>query len=588
MKSLYIPFTVLVSVFIFSSGCQKNNAPSNHNVTDASASDSSGYIVVTANPHATNAGKEIIEAGGSAVDAAIAIQSVLSLVEPQSSGLAGGAFMMHYDASEKNLTVYDGRERAPKSATKDMFLKDDGTPFSYLDAKNSGLSVGVPSAIAMLEMAHNDFGKHSWKSLFGYAKALATNGFSVSPRLHNILKRYGRLIPSTPEEGPMEAYNYFHIDGEPLPVGHILKNPDYAEALDIISADPSAFYKGSIAEKIVAEVARTPRAGAMTLEDLSSYKPQKLEALCSPYREMLVCGPPPPSSWIAVSTIMSLLDKNPFPEQNKNNSSANWQHFINAQRLAYADRDHFIADPEFSNVPIDGLLNSDYIAERAKKLSSQAPVAIEVGNPWKFSSNKQASLIGKDATNDVAGTSHFVVVDKNGDAVSMTTTVESIFGSSRMVGGMFLNNQLTDFSFRYQDEKGLPIANAVHPGKRPRSSMSPTIILDENREFLMATGSPGGSNIIAYTAKSIVGVLDWGLTPQQAVALPNVVARGDIVRIEANTGSEDLVQAFKKAGYNVDGSRGENSGLSMAVRKPDGSLVGGVDPRREGTIGKPE
>ncbi|MEM8496597.1 MAG: gamma-glutamyltransferase family protein [Pseudomonadota bacterium] len=576
--------TIYLTLLTFTAACQYSSVRSLQPYSAEQSALSSDYIVVTANPHATQAGLETIEAGGSAVDAAVAIQSVLSLVEPQSSGLAGGAFMMHYDGSGKKLAVYDGRERAPASATRDMFLTDAGEPFQYLEAKHSGLAVGVPSVVAMLELAHKDHGSRPWGTLFGYAEKLASNGFEVSPRLHDMIKRFGPFLPSSLDEGPTDAYDYFHIGGKPLPAGHLLTNSEYASALRMIAADPSQFYTGQIAKDIVEEVAKSPRPGGMKLTDLAAYEPQKLEALCSPYRDLQVCGPPPPSSWIAVSAIMSMLNVSQFPENGGPESTSNWQHFVNAQRLAYADRDQFVADPEFVSVPITGLMNQSYISERAALLGTDSPAPTSFGDPWTYEAESQDSPIGLDRTNDIAGTSHFVVVDKSGNVVSMTASVESIFGSGRMAGGMFLNNQLTDFSLAFEDENGKPIANAAHPVKRPRSSMSPTIVLDNKENFLMATGSPGGSNIIAYTSKSLIGVLEWGLTPQEAVSLPNVVARGEIVRVEAGTGSENLVDALVRAGFAVDGTRGENSGLSVVYKSSDGSLLGGVDPRREGTI----
>lgn len=588
MKRITTILTITLFTAFTLAACNQST-PGNEEATSQDKTNSSGdYIVVTANGHATDAGAEIIEAGGSAVDAAVAILSVLTLVEPQSSGLAGGAFMVHYDASERKLSVFDGRERAPASATQDMFLSETGKPMAYLEAKHSGLSVGVPSAVSMLDMAHGEFGILPWGSLFSPAEKLAAEGFEVSPRLHTMIRNFGKYLPSKPEEGPTDAFEYLHVEGQPLPVGYVLKNTAYAEALKGIASNPSTFYSGSIAEEIVAEVAELPRAGGMTLDDLAAYVPQKTEALCMPYRELQICGPQPPSSWLAVGTIMSLVERQSRAEGGDTDRLRDWQHFVNAQRLAYADRDFYLADPEFSKVPVKGLMHPDYIKERAKHLDTSGPVMPETGNPWPYDEDMSAQIIGSDATNDVAGTTHFVVVDRHGDVVSVTASVESIFGSGRMAGGMFLNNQLTDFSFRYEDEDGRPIANVVQPGKRPRSSMSPTIILDSDGDFRMATGSPGGSNIIAYTAKSILGVLDWGLTPQQAVELPNVVARGKVVRVEANTGSEELVRALERAGYIVDGSRGENSGLSVVIRNQDGMLIGGVDPRREGTIRKPE
>lgn len=542
-------------------------------------------MVVTANPHASKTGADILRAGGSAVDAAIAIEAVLSLVEPQSSGLGGGGFMTYYNVSAKQIEIYDGRETAPAGAKPDMFVDKDGNTFGYILAKNSGLSTGVPGIVSMLQMAHADHGKLAWGEHFTTAITLANDGFPISPRLQNFLVRFSRFIPKTAEEGPSDAYHYFYDEsGDAHPVGHLLKNPAYAKTLDILAKDASAFYKGSIADEIIAQTSQSPRAGSLNKSDLESYSAQKRVGLCSAYRDMQVCGPPPPSSWLAVAMTLGILQHGPAFSADGAEDPKNWAILAEAQRLAYADRDHFVGDPEFAEVPVAGMLDPQYLAKRAGMIDvKQAKATIEHGDPWAFQPEEQ-KVAGRDATNDVAGTSHFVVVDFDGNVVSMTASVESIFGSTRMAGGMFLNNQLTDFSFRARDGNDLPIANAIAPGKRPRSSMSPTIVLDKNRNFLLASGSPGGNSIIAYTVKSLVGVLDWGLDPQAATALPNLVARGQTVKIEQERASPELISGVRAYGHQVKESAGENSGLSVVYRNSEGVLVGGVDPRREGTI----
>jgi gamma-glutamyltranspeptidase/glutathione hydrolase len=544
-------------------------------------------MVVTANPHATAAGLAVIRAGGSAVDAAIAIEAVLSLVEPQSSGLAGGAFMVHYDNETKSLAVYDGRESAPSGATPDMFMLETGESMPFIQAKTSGLSTGVPGVLAMLSMAHKDQGILEWNSLFSYANKLAQQGFEISPRLHGMLVRFGKYIPSTPEEGPTDAFEYFYDDtGEPHPIGYILKNPEYAKTLEIIANNPSEFYQGEIAQEIAAMVQQEPRAGTLSAEDIAAYKPVKREALCQDYRDTQICGAPPPSSWVAVGMIMGILENGPRPSSAGPDDPNNWALLAQSQQLAYADRDQFIADPNFVDIPLTGMLNKEYLAKRAKLISDKAtPETYAVGDPWAYNDTSSTKAAGIDATQDVHGTTHFVIVDSKGDVVSMTATVESIFGTTRMVGGMFLNNQLTDFSFQHTDKDGNAIVNAVAANKRPRSSMSPSIVLDKNGEFLMATGSPGGNNIIAYTVKTMVGMFEWGLSPQEAVDLPNMVARGKTVRLEKDATPESLISAMREMGFNVDASRGENSGLSVIMRRPDGTLEGAADKRREGVIG---
>jgi gamma-glutamyltranspeptidase/glutathione hydrolase len=544
-------------------------------------------MVVTANPLATEAGMKVLRAGGSAVDAAVAVESVLSLVEPQSSGLAGGAFMVHYDAETKSIAVYDGRESAPSGATPDMFMLENGDSMPFMQAKTSGISTGVPGVLAMLAMAHEEQGALEWASLFDFAKQLATDGFEISPRLHGMLVRFAKFIPSTPEEGPTDAFEYFYDeDGKPYPIGYKLKNPDYVETLKVIAKDPSEFYHGKLAQEIAAMVQQPPRAGTLTAEDIAAYKPVKRTPLCQDYRDTQICGAPPPSSWVAVGMIMGILENGPRPSAEGPSDPKNWAIMAQAQQLAYADRDQFIADPNFVEMPLKGMLNKEYLAKRAKLISDTAsPATYAVGDPWAYNDTPSTETAGIDATQDVHGTTHFVIVDTKGDVVSMTATVESIFGTTRMVGGMFLNNQLTDFSFQHHDKDGNAIVNAVAANKRPRSSMSPSIVLDKEGNFLLATGSPGGNNIIAYTIKTLVGVFEWGMSPQEAVDLPNMVARGKTVRLEKDAAPESLVKAMEDMGFDVDASRGENSGLSVIMRHPDGTLEGAADKRREGVIG---
>ena len=542
-------------------------------------------MVVTANPQASAAGVAVLSAGGSAVDAAVAIQSVLSLVEPQSSGLGGGGYMVYYHQASKVVSVYDGRETAPAAIQAKQFLNQQGESIGYINAKNSGLSIGVPGMVALLALAHQDHGRLPWSELFERASQLANQGFAVSPRLADMLTRFARFIPQQRSDGPLDAYHYFHhSDGQPLAAGDILKNPAYATTLTQIAQDPQTFYQGAIAEQIVEQVALEPRAGSLRLDDLANYQASKKSALCMQYKTMQLCGPPPSSSWLAVAATMGILEhREKFSEAGAQDPK-NWQLLAEAQRLAYADRDKYVADEEFVSVPIQGLLHSEYLYRRAQLIDRQhAMTNVSAGDPWAYQTVPEVAH-GDDLTNDVAGTSHFVVVDYQGNVVSMTASVESIFGSTRMAGGMFLNNQLTDFSFHPKDANGQLIANRIEPNKRPRSSMSPTIVLDNNNDFVMATGSPGGNSIIAYTVKSLVGVLEWGLSPQQAVSLPNLVARQDVVRIEQSRASNALIQGLYDYGFNVKESKGENSGLSVIHRNANGKLLGGADPRREGIV----
>ena len=574
------------------SATSSTNTVSNEPETDISqhiSKEISG-MVVTANPHATDAGVAILEAGGSAVDAAIAIQSVLSLVEPQSSGLGGGGFMVFLNAETKQISVYDGREKAPAGATKDMFIHESGEPMSFFEAKNSGVSIGVPGIVSLLELAHKDQGKLAWALLFDDAIDLAERGFDVSPRLNDFLLRFERFIPSEEKDGPLDAYNYFYeAPGKPKTR---LVNQEYARTLNLIKENPGHFYEGELAQALIAAANTEPRSGTLSLEDLSGYKARKLEPLCFRYRTNTLCGPPPPSSWVAVAMTLGILEQTPqfgaeqVANESEESNYEDWHIFAEAMRLAYADRDHYVADDEFVDVPLKGMLNQEYLKGRAANIDpSGAASSISFGQPPETESS--ARRLGKDTTDEQAGTTHFTVVDSDGNVVSMTSSVESLFGSTRMAGGMFLNNQLTDFARIPEDTEGKVPANIVEPGKRPRSSMSPTIVVDKNGDFLLSTGSPGGNSIIAYNLKTLVAVLDWGMTPQQAVELPNMIARGDKVSIEQGRASPELIESLRSYGFNVKESGGENSGLSMIMRTSDGSLIGGVDPRREGTIGIP-
>ncbi|NBO74238.1 MAG: gamma-glutamyltransferase [Gammaproteobacteria bacterium] len=532
-----------------------------------------GAMVAAANPLAVDAGVEVLRAGGSAVDAAIAVQAVLGLVEPQSSGLGGGAFMVHYDATTGDVITYDGREVAPRGATPDMFLQADGRPMGFIEAVRSGRSIGVPGAVAMLEMAHREHGRLPWGRSWRAAERLAEQGFAVSPRLNE-------MITAAVTRGglPPEAAAYLTTDGKtPLAVGSKLVNPRYAQTVRMIVArGAAAFRDGPLAEEIVAAARREPTPGSLSLEDLATYRPNRLEPVCGSYRVYLVCGMRPPSSGgIAVLSVLGTVEN--FDLAAMGNTAAGWHRFIEAQRLAYADRDTYVADDRYTEVPLAGLIDKDYLRSRAQLIEpTRAMAKVEPGNP------PGAKPRGRDATGNGTGTSHFVVVDRQGNVVSMTTTVEGLFGSRRMAGGFFLNNQLTDFSFRPVDDAGAAIANAVAPGKKPRSSMSPTLVFRDGK-FELAVGSPGGNSIIAYVSKAIIGMLDWNLSPQQAVELPNMIARG---AIEAETSRADpqMLEVLAAMGHTFRGGRnqGEGSGLHAVRLMSDGRLAGAADPRREG------
>lgn len=539
-------------------------APEGAPRAEAPAPVARGPLVTAANPLAVEAGMEVLRRGGSAVDAAVAIQAVLGLVEPQSSGLGGGAFMMHYDASTGEVTAYDGRETAPAAADARLFF-EDGRPLGFADAILSGRSTGAPGAVPMLALAQREHGNLPWSELFGAAERLAEDGFVVSPRLA------GMIAGRAPQASTPAARAYFtRADGERYQAGDVLRNPAYAETVRrIAEGGAEAFQTGPIAEAVVAAVREGPRPGALTLQDIAAYQPIERGALCRPYRVYVVCVPPPPSSGVAVLQLLAMVERTPAVLEGPDDADA-WVAFAQLQRLMYADRDRYVGDPAFVGVPVQGLLDEGYVAERAA-LAPGLTGAAEPGTP------PGGRFTAPDATTEPGGTSHFVVVDAEGNAVSMTTTVESIFGSGRMAAGFFLNNQLTDFS---RNGEG---ANAPAPGKRPRSSMSPILVLDAQGRFIGAFGSPGGPSILAYNAKALIGVLDWGLPVQAAFDLPNLVARGDGFGADTDRFSPALREALAARGVALAPNASETSGLHGAIWR-NGRWDAGADDRREGVV----
>jgi gamma-glutamyltranspeptidase/glutathione hydrolase len=549
-------------------------------------------MVAAANPLAVQAGLDILEKGGSAVDAAIAVQTVLGLVEPQSSGLGGGAFMVVYDPKTAKVWNYNGRETAPANVTPELFLDPEtGEPLRYFAGIASGRSTGVPGAIVMLHKAHDDYGSLDWAAPMEPAIKLAEEGFAVSPRMASLVKRMGGFVLGNDDN----ARDYFFLeDGTTLPEGFIRDNLPYAETLRALQQNPRALLEGPIAEAIISKTQEEPLPGTLTLKDMAAYQPQKTEALCGTYREHILCGAQPPSSGpVAALSILGVLEN--YDMSALGQTIEGWHTFAEASALGYADRDKYVADPDFVEVPVAAMLDKDYLKSRAALIQADTAMKdVKAGNPVDF-------VRGKDATPDSPGTSHFTVIDKTGLTVSMTTTVEAPFGSQRMVNGFMLNNQLTDFSYRPVDADGNPIANAPAPGKRPRSSMAPLIVFTPEGELLFTTGSPGGNSIINYVVKSVVGIVDWDLSPQEAIELPNVISRNGRVRLESqDLRSEetdeidrgagavefglpnDIVSALEEMGHNVVRSKGEISGLHIIYRQTDGTLIGGADPRREG------
>jgi gamma-glutamyltranspeptidase / glutathione hydrolase len=524
--------------------------------------------VSAANPMAVDAGLEILAKGGKAVDAAVAVQTMLGLVEPQSSGVAGGAFLMYYDARTGKVTAYDGREKAPLGAQPDMFLDEHGKPLPYVEAVRSGRSTGVPGVMAMLWSAQHQFGALRWQELFQPAIKSASRGFKVPARLAMFLGE-GSPFPPTNEVRTL----FSRPDGEPLEEGDLFQNPEYAHTLQRLADEgPRALYEGTIAEAIVKATHQSPRPGTMTLKDLSSYRAEVTAPLCRPYQRYSVCVPPPPASGVSLLEMLSILDRTDIAYLRPTDPQA-WFLFAQASRLMYADRDRYVGDPRFVQVPVEQLLEPAYIRLRAQLIGDHAGAAPLPGNI--------ALPRGRDVTREAAGTSHFVVVDADGDVVSMTTTVESIFGSGRTVGGFVLNNQLTDFSF-VPTEDGRMVANAVQGGKRPRSSMSPIIVLDRSGDFVAALGSPGGNAILEYNAKTLVALLAWKLPLHQAIELPNLIARGDTFSGEIARFSPAVLAGLRERGIELKPGHAENSGLHGVVRLADGSYEGAADSRREG------
>ncbi len=532
---------------------------------------SENWMVSAANPLAVEAGAKILRAGGSAADAMVAVQVVLGLVEPQSSGLGGGAFLVWYDAASGQMTTLDGRETAPLAATPTLFQDENGEPLKFFDAVVGGLSVGTPGTPALLEEAHRRWGRSPWPGLFTDGIRLADEGFLVSPRLAalaaNDAERLSRF-PATAE--------YFLPGGEPLQQGHRLMNPDYAETLRVLAADGAAgFYGGDIAAGIVNTVRTAPgNPGVLSGTDLALYQVIEREPVCATYRSYEVCGMGPPSSGaLTVGQILGMLDSYDLAAMGPESVEA-WRLIGEASRLAFADRGRYMADSDFVPMPTEGLVDPAYLAERADLLNAEsALIDVAPGNP----AFDHAANWADDVSLELPSTSHISIVDSYGNVLSMTTTIENGFGSRLMTNGFLLNNELTDFSFRTHTN-GVPIANRLEPGKRPRSSMSPTIVMQDGAPVL-AIGSPGGSRIIGYVAKSIIAWADWGMDVQQAVSLPHLVNRFGTYDVELGTLAEGYVDALTTLGFEVN-PRDLTSGLH-AIEIGE-QLSGGADPRREG------
>lgn len=538
------------------------------------------YAIATANPLATEAGYQILKSGGSALDAAIAVQMVLTLVEPQSSGIGGGAFLLHWDGAR--VDAYDGRETAPATADGRLFLAPNGKPLSFHDAAVGGRAVGTPGILKMLEMAHREHGRLPWRKLFEPAIQLAADGFRVSPRLNRLLTGESHL-----KSDPVARDYFYDPDGRPWPVGHLLKNPELAALLQRIGAEGSgALLAGEVARDIVAKVRTHPtNPGRLNEQDLAAYQAKKREPFCTPWLRYRVCGFPPPSSGaIAVAQILGMLELLPGdqPALEDGLPSADFLHrYTEAARLAFADRNQYLADPDFVTAPGDSwmsLVNQAYLRQRAALIGPRSMKTAQPGIPGAVNSAwaPQPEQIEQ-------GTSHVSIIDAAGQSVAMTSSIESAFGSRQMVRGFLLNNHLSDFSFAPADASGRPIANRVEPGKRPRSTMSPTLVFDRTSgALLMSVGSPGGALIAHYTAKTLLGTLAWGLNVQEAINLPNFGTVNGPTLLETKRFPATTVDALRALGHEIR-EMPMVSGL-QAIQRTSASYFGAADPRREGEV----
>jgi len=536
-------------------------------------------MVVAANPLAAQAGLDVLNAGGTAADAMVAVQTVLGLVEPQSSGLGGGAFLTWYDAKSGTVTTFDGRETAPTAATPELFLGPDGKPLDFFDAVIGGRSVGVPGVPRLLETVQKKYGKLDWAGLMEPAIALAEGGFALSPRLNRMITEDIGRLDTQPEA---RAY-FYDASGSPLAAGAMLRNPDYAQTLkSIAQGGADAFYRGALAGKIVATVNGHPtNPGKLTLEDLAAYQVKERQAVCAPYRGYEVCGMGPPSSGaLTIGLILGMVEPFDIATLGKDDPES-WRIIGDASRLAFADRERYIADSDFVKIP-KGLLDADYLKARSalvRRPTALPDAEVKAGEPpWDKAGLDAAEPRIDGKAFDMPATSHFVIVDAEGNVASMTTSVENAFGSRQMAGGFILNNQLTDFSFA-PEKDGATVANRVEPGKRPRSSMAPTIVLRQGKP-VYALGSPGGSSIIPYVATVLIGLIDWKLDMQAAISMPHMLNRFGPYELEAGTGAEEFADDLEALGFKTK-IGDQNSGLHGIAITPAG-LTGGADPRREG------
>ncbi|MFO7845029.1 MAG: gamma-glutamyltransferase family protein [Balneolaceae bacterium] len=602
IRRFYFTLYTLVILAVIAAGCKSTDTAGDigysipeqpelsTGYTEKPGWETTEFAVAAANPLATDAGYQILSAGGSAVDAAIAVQMVLTLVEPQSSGIGGGAFLLTYDEGEK--FAYNGRERAPAGADEELFYDENGELPPFEESVKSGKSVGVPGTVAMLAAAHEVHGSLTWEELFTPAITLAEEGFNISPRLHELLEADESL-----RDDSIAGSLYYDRNGNTRPVGTNLKNPALAELLRKISQQGvEGFYNESVASDIVKRVQSHERPGPMIMDDILSYPDQDFEVdmMCNDWKAYTICGFPPPSSGhIAVMQMLGMVEQleqaTGFEAFRDSHPSADWLHrYLEAAKLAFADRALYIGDPAFTEAPANdwqSLLKREYLADRAAQIKEESMGEAEPGDPGDGS-----AMLGMHPHQPEKGTSHISIVDSNGQAVSMTTTIEQGFGSRIMSdggtglsGGFHLNNELTDFSREPVDDQGRPIANRVEPEKRPRSSMSPSLVFNrEDGEFVASVGSPGGAAIIHFTAKALVGMLDWNLNAQEAINLPNFANFNGPTIVEEQRFPVELIEALEDMGHEIT-ARELTSGL-QAIQKTETGFFGGADPRREGVV----
>ena len=530
------------------------------------------FMAVAAHPLAVDAGFEILKRGGSAIDAAVTMQLVLGLVEPQSSGIGGGGFILHYSAADQRVRAYDGREIAPAAARPERFIGLAGRPLGFMEAVLSGRSVGVPGTLAVLELAHRNHGRLPWSELVAPAIELAERGFPVSPRLYALLS-FDRFLRRDPY-----AASYFYLtDGKPKPIGTILRNPEYAAVLrEVAAGGAPVFYRGQVAREVVALVQKHPvEPGNLALADFEGYAAKERAPVCGAFRSYRVCGMPPPSSGgIAVLQMLGILERLPRTDYARDPVAA-VHFFAEAGRLAYADRDRYVADPDFVDVPVAGLIAPDYLAERAALIAPDRSLRrARAGRPRGAPTAAREGVVP-----ELAATTHFSIVDAEGNAVASTSSIESMFGNRRFVRGFLLNNQLTDFAFR-PEEDGTLVANRVEGGKRPRSSMSPTMVFDADGRLVLVAGSPGGHAIINYVARVVVAVVDWEMGLQEALDAPHFGSRNGPTELESGTSAERLRGPLAALGHDVR-AHDMPSGVH-AIRRVGEQWIGAADPRRDG------